>query len=119
MDYTFYKENGEISFTASCSSKPSPSNGKYIEGKYDPEKYRVIDGVPVRKEDSEIERAEIERAWVELRRQRNEVLSATDWTQLPDASVDKKSWADYRKKLRDMPSKVKDPKNVSWPKPPE
>lgn len=45
---------------------------------------------------------------------RNKKLLASDWTQLPDAPVDKESWAEYRQKLRDLPETT-DPLNVVWP----
>ena len=45
---------------------------------------------------------------------RNKKLLDSDWTQLPDAPVDKESWAEYRQKLRDLP-KTTDTLNVVWP----
>lgn len=33
---------------------------------------------------------------------RNDLLSASDWTQLPDAPVDSSAWAAYRQSLRDI-----------------
>lgn len=34
---------------------------------------------------------------------RNQELKDTDYTQLPDAPVDKEAWATYRQELRDLP----------------
>ena len=45
---------------------------------------------------------------------RNKKLLDSDWTQLPDAPVDKEAWAEYRQKLRDLP-KTTDTLNVVWP----
>ena len=45
---------------------------------------------------------------------RNKKLLASDWTQLPDAPVDKEAWAEYRQKLRDLPETT-DPLNIVWP----
>jgi len=62
--------------------------------------------------------AKLAQAWADLRAQRNARLAACDWTQLPDAhlSQDKKdAWAEYRQALRDLPQKVTDPMNVTWP----
>jgi len=43
--------------------------------------------------------------WLEgCRRHRDLLLAASDWTQLPDAPVDKQAWANYRQALRDFPS---------------
>ena len=59
-----------------------------------------------------------EKQWVDLRAQRNSLLQACDWTQLPDSSLsdDKKSqWAVYRQQLRNLPDITSDPTNPSWP----
>ena len=53
-----------------------------------------------------------------LRHHRNLLLTATDWTQLADATCDQKAWALYRNQLRELPTKVTDPTSVKWPKPP-
>ena len=45
-----------------------------------------------------------EQKWKQIRRWRNAELSSTDWTQLPDAPVDKDAWAEYRQALRDLPA---------------
>lgn len=39
-----------------------------------------------------------------MRLHRNRLLVESDWTQLPDAPVDRQAWADYRQALRDFPS---------------
>ena len=54
-------------------------------------------------------------AWDNLRATRNAMLSASDWTQVADAPVDKAAWAAYRQALRDLPSNTIDPLNVIWP----
>jgi hypothetical protein len=42
--------------------------------------------------------------WLErFRNWRMNELISTDWTQLPDAPVDKAAWATYRQALRDLP----------------
>jgi len=51
----------------------------------------------------------------EVRQQRNELLSACDWTQLPDAPVDRTAWATYRQELRDITAQAGFPWNVQWP----
>lgn len=50
-----------------------------------------------------------------LRKKRNELLLASDWTQLADAQVDKGAWATYRQELRDLPQNTTDPFNPVWP----
>lgn len=50
-----------------------------------------------------------------LRKKRNELLLASDWTQLADAQVNKDAWASYRQELRDLPQNTTDPFNPVWP----
>jgi hypothetical protein len=59
---------------------------------------------------------EAERA-ISNREYRNQLLTVSDWTQLPDAPVDREAWAVYRQALRDLPNHVNWP-NISaddWP----
>ena len=53
--------------------------------------------------------------WSQLRTERNRRLAASDWTQLPDARVDKDAWVEYRQKLRDLPGETQDPASPEWP----
>jgi hypothetical protein len=39
-----------------------------------------------------------------MRAIRNDLLKESDWTQLPDATVDREAWATYRQALRDFPA---------------
>lgn len=50
-----------------------------------------------------------------LRHWRNKELARTDWTQLPDALVDKVAWATYRQALRDLPKSNPDPRAIELP----
>jgi hypothetical protein len=55
-----------------------------------------------------------------IRNIRNGLLSACDWTQIPDASVDAKAWRSYRQALRDLPATITDPTQpIEWPEPPK
>jgi hypothetical protein len=54
----------------------------------------------------------------EVRQQRNELLSACDWTQLPDSPADHEAWATYRQELRDVTAQVGFPWDVNWPQTP-
>jgi hypothetical protein len=54
----------------------------------------------------------------EVRQQRNELLSACDWTQLPDSPADHEAWATYRQELRDVTAQAGFPWEVVWPEPP-
>jgi hypothetical protein len=43
--------------------------------------------------------------WLErMRLHRDRLLKESDWTQLPDAPVDREAWATYRQALRDFPA---------------
>jgi hypothetical protein len=55
----------------------------------------------------------------QVRDERDQKLSKTDWTQVADAPVDKTTWANYRQALRDVPEQNGFPWNVVWPTQPE
>ena len=64
--------------------------------------------------DSEIE-ANTESQWAKIRSQRDQLLSACDWTQLADVTISNKAdWATYRQSLRDITNQ-EDPYNIVWP----
>lgn len=50
--------------------------------------------------------------------QRQALLIGSDWTQLPDVSIDKVAWATYRQQLRDIPSQAGFPTIIDWGKAP-
>jgi hypothetical protein len=75
--------------------------------------HKLVDGVKVVLSDAEIEQRNSEeaawnagafdRAINNLRAKRNSLLSASDWTILPDSPVqDKYVWQSYRQSLRDL-----------------
>ena len=51
----------------------------------------------------------------EVRGKRDELMASSDWTQLPDAAVDKSTWIVYRQELRDITQQSGFPINVNWP----
>ena len=57
-------------------------------------------------------------AWDAVRRERDRLLAACDWTQVADAPVDAAAWAAYRQALRDVPQDFDTPEDVVWPTPP-
>jgi len=59
-----------------------------------------------------------DRAWAQVRAERDTLLAACDWTQVADAPVDAQVWADYRQALRDVPQDFDDPAEVVWPEVP-
>ena len=54
-----------------------------------------------------------------MRDQRNQKLSDSDWTQLADSPENKAAWATYRQALRDIPTQAGFPWEVQWPTQPE
>ncbi len=62
-----------------------------------------------------------DRAMVELRSRRNQLLASSDWTQVADVALTVEediAWRDYRKALRDLPaglSTADDVQGVAWP----
>jgi len=60
-------------------------------------------------------------AMAQLRATRNSLLTACDWTQIPDCTISKKTeWATYRQALRDFPATVSDARvNVEFPHNPD
>lgn len=72
----------------------------------------VVDG-----EVSAIERILVAN-WDGIRRTRNRLIAATDWTQLSDSPLDeagKLAWQTYRQALRDITESYSDPNEVVWP----
>jgi hypothetical protein len=69
-------------------------------------------------EDTDKIQTNLEEAWTSVRRERNIRLALSDWTRLDDVQCDKEAWAEYRQSLRDLPSTVTNPTNVTWPAPP-
>ncbi|MGK8235346.1 tail fiber assembly protein [Roseovarius sp. MS2] len=54
----------------------------------------------------------------DIRRIRNQLLAASDWTQMPDAPLGpetREAWAAYRRALRDVTEGVTDPAQINWP----
>lgn len=55
----------------------------------------------------------------EKRRERDTLLTESDWTQLQDSQVNKSAWAAYRQALRDVPAQTGFPFSINWPTKPE
>jgi len=50
-----------------------------------------------------------------VRKQRTELLAASDWTQLTDAPINSSVWATYRQQLRDITAQSGFPWEINWP----
>lgn len=79
---------------------------------------RADDGTITLVEDPIKVAQKIEQAWTNLRTKRNALLTASDWTVLPYSPLTESqiaAWVEYRTALRNLPSTVTDPTNVTWP----
>lgn len=77
-----------------------------------------VDGNIVIEEDPVRTEMITEGLWQNVRMRRNLLLSATDWTQLPDTQlnpVKKQQFIDYRQQLRDLPQSSINPTTINWP----
>jgi hypothetical protein len=63
--------------------------------------------------------AELEAQWARVREQRNQLLQASDWTQIEDYDLgaDRAAWAVYRQALRDLTDAL-NPFAIAWPQAP-
>ena len=139
MMYAIYDQSGRIvrsvDYPEDKADRLAKDGLMYIQTPYTDETHYVENGAPVPypEKPGDNYRFDYEaKAWVpikteqelqaealaNLRRQRNALLGASDWTQLPDAQVDKQAWADYRQALRDLPENLTDTGDVVWPEPP-
>jgi|TARA_R100000084_G_C4633149_1_gene139520 hypothetical protein len=68
---------------------------------------------------SKIQELNVQEPWNYLRRERNQLLKQTDWSQGSDVPDEIKSaYQGYRQTLRDLPANTSDPSNPTWPNPP-
>lgn len=117
--FAIYDDQGNILRTGNCPEsdlhlKAKPGEHLYI-GLADQRLHKIVDGALV-----DIEPADDIDLIRQIRLDRNLLLAKTDWTQLPDAPVDKQAWAEYRQALRDLPETgILSADAVQWPQPPE
>ena len=53
--------------------------------------------------------------WDTIRAKRDQLIRNSDWTMIPGATVDQRSWSAYRQVLRDLPQTYSNPEDVIWP----
>jgi hypothetical protein len=123
MIYTIYsKSSGKVLRVLSGPPEFVRLNVADDEGVFEgevPETHIVVGGLPVPRPDEDLLAERLESAALDLRQRRDALLYATDWTQVPDAPVDRAAWAAYRQALRDLPDNTVDPLNPVWPEPPQ
>jgi hypothetical protein len=78
----------------------------------------ITEREPTLEEIAELNQQGLDTAWSALRHQRNQLLTASDWTVLTDTPTSTAAWKTYRQALRDLPANTTDPYNVVWPTPP-
>ena len=134
MNYTIYKiDSGQIEKTVLCSEDAlilqfdSTTHG-YLNGVFSDVAFYIKAGQPVvmPAKPSEhhvfdyttkqwVDPRTFDTEWPLMRAQRNQLLQASDWTQLPDVPLaTKEAWAAYRQALRDVTLQP-DPFNIEWP----
>tara|TARA_B000000557_G_scaffold263867_1_gene267715 strand:- start:902 stop:1282 length:381 start_codon:yes stop_codon:yes gene_type:complete len=110
----------EMVLNASTKTIDSGHYKHYWEGEYKPAEYDCVDGKPVKKSDAQLQEIQFTSEWNLVRTRRNQLLQASDFSQLPDLPDDKKpAWAEYRQKLRDITKDVTDPNTITFPDPPD
>jgi len=126
-NYVVYNEQGDIVKTGHCVdgdlSLQAGVGETVIEGILGEGAHHVVDGLIVAKpapSDSDKTTLVME----QVRRDRDLMLSSTDWTQVPDSPLtaeQRSEWQMYRQRLRDLPSDyshVTSLEDVVWPDPP-
>ena len=133
MITVYKKSNGEIVKVCKCIESDirlqyDPATEAYIEDSYDYNSYYIQDSQPVDIPEAPSQYHKFNydtkqwydprtnaTQWVVIKQQRNQLLLASDWTQLPDVPLaTKEVWAAYRQVLRDITTQT-DPFNITWP----
>ena len=129
--YTIYeKATGQIVDNLTCPDKHvvNLNDGEgVLDGHFPDDKFYVVGGVPVpliQTKTADLSEAEggslnVPTAEDEARLIRNQMLTASDWTQVADAPVDQAAWAAYRQELRDVTNQETFPSEVTWPVAPQ
>ena len=110
-EYTIYKTTtGDITTCGTTNLTVDDifleSDQSIIEGLYEAETYKIIEGEAVQQNIS---------IWNSIRPIRNTMLSESDWTQFPDSPLTdskKTEWSTYRQALRDLPSNNSDATSI-------
>jgi len=130
VSYLLYKNDGTVvtkgaAFRVKEAEKEAKKRGLNLlldfDQLVDPFEYRVTNEKTLEKKPEDQTKLQ-EEALVRMRKRRNAMLRASDWTQLPDVRLSSKevsAWRDYRDALRDLPDTITDPYNIVWPELPE
>lgn len=124
MSYIIFTSDaviGRVKMDAAATA--TANNAQYVSdtfANYTLDQLEVVNGSVVAKSQSDIDAANITEEWRKLRITRDDLLSASDWTQSPDSPLTdakKAEWRTYRQALRDI-TNTSDPANVTWPSQP-
>ena len=125
MKTIYNKQSNEIIGTVEGNSEAYDNETEgFLEGHYDAINYKIVDGVPILRSENEKQSLISERdvyTVESLRSERDKLLAASDWTQLPDSPLSdskKAEWVTYRQQLRDLPANTPDPSSPNYPSPP-
>lgn len=101
---------------------PTPPPDVLYTQRLEPSDPELIDGVwyqtyKIIESESEFISYYISERWSTIREERNALLAASDWTQLPNGPLDATqvaAWASYRQSLRDITNQP-NPFSIVWP----
>lgn len=123
MQYTVFTSDGHWLASVDCTYEadiPNFENDQQVITGSHPENTMLVDGEVVEATGAALEEYN-NKMLAEIRRERNLLLSKSDWTQFNDSpltSAKKTEWATYRQALRDLPSTITDFANPVWPSQP-
>jgi hypothetical protein len=126
MKYTAYNDNGKITSFGTCLEIDFLSQGKnVIEGHPPNSNYYIDNGnfvsipyLQFHNFNFEYKKLEVDES--QIRSYRDQLLSQSDWTQLPDVPLATKAlWEPYRQELRDITDQPGYPYDIVWPTPPQ
>lgn len=85
--------------------------------------HSIIEELPISKDGAyfqswSVQEKSVIHATEAVKKQRNDLLKSSDWTQVADAPVNRDAWATYRQELRNIPTQDGFPFNLTWPTPP-
>jgi hypothetical protein len=112
IDLTLLQENSLVEVESypeldSATQKIEPTAPYLLDGRV--YSYKIVAKT---QEDYDLERGRVAYG---VRFKRNELLKASDWTQIADATVDKQAWLIYRQALRDVTAQAGFPFDIIWP----
>lgn len=109
-------ETGNWIIPGGCVTEEPPALTEGQRAHWTGSEWKVVDPVPEPEPEPEPTEEEVRE---NLRSKRDQILTESDWTQLPDAPVDQEAWANYRQALRDVPQQSGFPDSFEWPTKPE